>query len=45
MDQDKVIHAYFSGFITIDECAQILGMDLWQVSKLIAKFLDKAKVN
>lgn len=35
MDKRKVITAYRRGFITIQECAQILGIDLPQVAGLI----------
>jgi hypothetical protein len=31
MDKQKVITAYRRGFITIQECAQILGMDSLQI--------------
>ncbi|WP_170143705.1 hypothetical protein [Paenibacillus flagellatus] len=31
MDKRKVITAYRRGFITIQECAQILGIDSMQV--------------
>ncbi|GGF88785.1 hypothetical protein [Paenibacillus abyssi] len=35
MDKRKVITAYRRGFITIHECAQILGLDSVQVYRLI----------
>jgi hypothetical protein len=35
MDKRKVIAAYRRGFITIHECAQILGMDFALVQGLI----------
>ncbi|NHN28721.1 hypothetical protein [Paenibacillus agricola] len=31
MDKRKVIMAYRKGFITIQECAQILGIDSMQI--------------
>lgn len=31
MDKRKVISAYRRGFITIQECAQILGIDSMQI--------------
>lgn len=34
MDKRKVISAYRRGFITIQECAQILGMDSGQIMML-----------
>ncbi|XEC92746.1 hypothetical protein AB6A23_15215 [Paenibacillus tarimensis] len=35
MDKRKVIAAYRRGFITIQECAQILGLDSGQVSDIM----------
>ncbi len=35
MDKRKVISAYFRGFITLQECAQILGLDAPQVVNMI----------
>jgi hypothetical protein len=35
MDKRKVIAAYLRGFITIQECAQILGMEKGQVLGMI----------
>ncbi|MEF3301802.1 hypothetical protein [Paenibacillus sp. GYB003] len=35
MDKRKVITAYRRGFITIQECAQILGIDSVQVARMI----------
>lgn len=35
MDKRKVIAAYRRGFITIQECAQIIGVESWQMSKLV----------
>ncbi|CAM2800727.1 hypothetical protein PASE110613_01385 [Paenibacillus sediminis] len=35
MDKRKVIAAYRRGFITIQECAQILGVESAQLSKLM----------
>lgn len=35
MDKKKVISAYRRGFITVQECAQILGMDSGQIMNLI----------
>jgi hypothetical protein len=35
MDKRKVITAYRRGFITIQECAQILGMDSMQILSLV----------
>ena len=31
MDKRKVIHAYRRGFISMKECAQILGIDSMQI--------------
>jgi predicted DNA-binding ArsR family transcriptional regulator len=31
MDKRKVISAYRNGFITLQECAQILGIDSMQI--------------
>ncbi|WP_179136003.1 hypothetical protein [Paenibacillus sp. 32352] len=35
MDKRKVIMAYRRGFITIQECAQILGIDSLQVMGMV----------
>jgi hypothetical protein len=35
MDKRKVITAYRRGFITIQECAQILGIDATQVLSMV----------
>ncbi|MEX2460818.1 MAG: hypothetical protein WD469_05885 [Paenibacillaceae bacterium] len=35
MDKRKVITAYYRGFITIQECAQILGMDVKQTISIV----------
>ncbi|WP_168119154.1 hypothetical protein [Paenibacillus sp. HB172176] len=35
MDKRKVIAAYRRGFITIQECAQIIGVDNRQMTRLI----------
>ncbi|GAA3405183.1 hypothetical protein ACFFNY_28495 [Paenibacillus hodogayensis] len=41
MDKRKVITAYRRGFITIQECAQILGIDSLQVVGMV----DEQKQN
>lgn len=35
MDKRKVIAAYRRGFITIQECAQIIGVDSKQINRLV----------
>lgn len=35
MDKRKVIAAYRRGFISIQECAQIIGVDSGQMARLI----------
>lgn len=35
MDKRKVIAAYKRGFISIQECAQILGVDSGQMNRLM----------
>jgi hypothetical protein len=35
MDKRKVITAYRRGFITIQECAQILGIDAMQILSMV----------
>lgn len=35
MDKRKVITAYRNGFITIQECAQILGIDANQINSMV----------
>ncbi|MFH5184738.1 hypothetical protein ACHHV8_19980 [Paenibacillus sp. TAB 01] len=35
MDKRKVIMAYRRGFITIQECAQILGIDSMQIMGMV----------
>jgi predicted transcriptional regulator of viral defense system len=37
MDKRKVITAYRRGFITIQECAQILGIDSIQIMGLMSE--------
>ncbi len=37
VDKRKVIAAYRKGFITIQECAQILGIDSKQIISLVAE--------
>lgn len=36
MDKRKVIAAYRRGFITVQECAQILGLDIGQLPSLMS---------
>ncbi|GIP32395.1 hypothetical protein [Paenibacillus sp. J2TS4] len=36
MDKRKVIEAYQRGFITIKECAQILGIDSLEVMGMVS---------
>ncbi|MBW7457051.1 hypothetical protein ACFOLF_05280 [Paenibacillus sepulcri] len=54
MDKRKVIAAYKRGFINVQECAQILGIDMAQLSGLMTDpylsadpkvRLDKQSVN
>lgn len=40
MDKRKVIRAYHRGFITIQECGQILGLEQVQLNRLIFDSLD-----
>lgn len=35
MDKRKVINAYRRGFITMQECAQILGIDSMQIMGMV----------
>jgi hypothetical protein len=35
MDKRKVIAAYRRGFITMQECAQILGIDTKQIKRMM----------
>jgi hypothetical protein len=37
LDKRKVITAYRKGFITIQECAQILGIDSKQIISLVTE--------
>lgn len=37
MDKRKVITAYRRGFITMQECAQILGIDSIQILRLVGE--------
>jgi hypothetical protein len=41
MDKRKVITAYRRGFITMQECAQILGIDSLQVMGMVDDPQDK----
>ncbi|GLX68974.1 hypothetical protein [Paenibacillus glycanilyticus] len=43
MDKRQVIHAYRSGIITIQECAQILGLDSRQLPNLMNQMAAKAE--
>ncbi|HEX7057627.1 MAG TPA: hypothetical protein VF260_10610 [Bacilli bacterium] len=36
MDKRKVIDAYRRGFITMQECAQILGVDFAQITSIVS---------
>lgn len=47
MDKRKVITAYRRGFITIQECAQILGIDSVQIISMMndPQFTDSLHVN
>ncbi|ACT01069.1 hypothetical protein [Paenibacillus sp. JDR-2] len=42
MDKRQVIHAYRSGIISIQECAQILGLDSRQLPNLLSQMAVKA---
>lgn len=46
MDKRKVITAYLRGFITIQECSQILGMESGQVLGMVndAKFAEPPRL-
>ncbi|MFB9329582.1 hypothetical protein ACFFSY_26905 [Paenibacillus aurantiacus] len=35
MDKRKVIAAYRRGMINVQECAQILGIDIGQIARLV----------
>jgi hypothetical protein len=35
LDKRKVITAYHKGFITLQECAQILGIDANQINSMV----------
>jgi hypothetical protein len=43
MDKRKVITAYQRGFITIQECGQILGIESVQLSRLVQDSLEGQK--
>ncbi|MDQ8735451.1 hypothetical protein [Paenibacillus sp. LHD-38] len=54
MDKRKVIAAYRRGFISIQECAQIIGVDSLQMTRLVndplfakdgASLIEKKSVN
>lgn len=54
MDKRKVIAAYRCGFISIQECAQIIGVDSGQMTRLVndpllmidgTKLLEKKSVS
>jgi hypothetical protein len=53
MDKRKVITAYRRGFITLQECAQILGIDSKQIIGIMqepdrgagSRFMQKQSVN
>lgn len=36
MDKRKVIAAYQRGFLTIQECAQILGIDSMRIMRMVS---------
>lgn len=40
MDKKKVITAYHRGFITIQECGQILGLEQVQLNRLLHDSID-----
>jgi hypothetical protein len=43
MDKRKVIKAYHRGFITIQECGQILGLEQIQLNVLLHDSMDDFK--
>lgn len=43
MDKRKVITAYQRGFITIQECGQILGIESVQLSRLVQDSVEGQK--
>lgn len=43
MDKRQVIHAYRSGIISIQECAQILGLDSRQLPNLMNQMAAKSE--
>jgi len=44
MDKRKVIAAYLRGFITIQECSQILGMETGQVMGLVKEAYEPPRL-
>ncbi|WP_010273847.1 hypothetical protein [Paenibacillus senegalensis] len=45
MDKRKVIAAYQRGFITIKECAQILGIDSMEIMGMVSKPISQEKLS
>lgn len=45
MDKRKVIHAYQRGFLTLQECAQILGVERRQVESLLGSKSEEEESN
>lgn len=43
MDKRKVIQAYRKGFLTVHECAQILGLDSAQTMGLIEGYNSRLR--
>ncbi|CAM3394665.1 hypothetical protein [Marinicrinis lubricantis] len=43
MDKRQVIYAYRRGLITIQECAQILGIQSTQLMGIVSEASDEAK--
>ncbi|MNH78069.1 hypothetical protein D3C87_240360 [compost metagenome] len=45
MDKRKVIHAYQRGFLTLQECAQILGVERRHVESLLGSKNEEEERN
>lgn len=43
MDKRKVINAYRRGFITIQECGQILGIEDIRLSRMVQDSVERLK--
>lgn len=45
MDKSKVIEAYLRGLLSLEECAQILGLDRQQIINMLESFVERPSIS